>query len=168
MSESVLKTRWKDRKNKEEFNLCVFGSRTLGDDRVRKIIIDEIKKLDATKIITAAEPNGVCEVARILAKELPIPIELHYKNHRYLAGMFEHRSIDVFYSSDYALFIHDGVSKGTKNEYQIAQKMGVPSSYYTLQPIPEEEKNTVDIEPDWNELTNNFIKQIVAENKKHA
>jgi len=116
----------------KEFRLSIHGSRTLKDERVKIIILEEIEKHKPTVIVTHAEPGGVCEVARQLCREKAIPLKLHFLNFKYLRGAFEHRSKDVFGDSDYCIFIHDGVSKGCSNEYLLCKKMGLPHKYYKL------------------------------------
>ena len=55
---------------KGEIKKCndgVFGSRTLKDERVKAIIVNKIKELNATKMVTSQELTGVCEVAQKVA-----------------------------------------------------------------------------------------------------
>ena len=93
--------------------LSVHGSRTLSDERVKIILLEEIERHGVTEIVTHAEPDGVCKVARDLCKEKAITLKLHFLNFKYLRGAFEHRSRDVLNDADRAIFIHDGKSKGT-------------------------------------------------------
>ena len=138
---SVLATRWESRnKMQNEIRLSISGSRTLNDERVKIIILEQIEKHKATRLITHAEPEGVCKVARELCKEKAIPLTLHYLNFQKLRGAFYHRTLSVFYDSDYALFVHDGKSKGCQNEYEVAKKMLIPSEYYQLD-IPKQTKS---------------------------
>ena len=116
-----------------EMKLSVHGSRTLSDERVKIILLEEIKEHGVTQIVTHAEPEGVCAVARQLCRDLAIPLKLHFLNFKYLRGAFEHRSIDVLNDSDRAVFIHDGKSKGTANELKLAQKRGLPYRYEELE-----------------------------------
>ena len=103
--------------------LGIHGSRTLNDERVKIIILEAIKKYNPTRIITHAEPDGVCAVARKTAKEVAIPLTVHFLNFKYLRGAFEHRSKDVMNDSDVDIVIHDGNSKGTSNEILLLNKM---------------------------------------------
>ena len=132
--------------------LSVHGSRTLQDERVKIILIEEIEKYGVTEIVTHAEPEGVCEVARRLAKERAIPLKLHFLNFKYLRGAFEHRSKDVFKDCDRAIFIHDGKSKGTSNEVKLAEKLGVPYTYQKLDRTNYKASVGFDIEVPWDEL----------------
>jgi hypothetical protein len=54
--------------NDRVFRLGVHGSRTLKDERVKIILMEEIKKHRPTVIVTHAEPDGVCGTARELAR----------------------------------------------------------------------------------------------------
>lgn len=132
--------------------LSVHGSRTLQDERVKIILIEEIEKYGITEIVTHAEPEGVCEVARRLAKERAIPLKLHFLNFKYLRGAFEHRSKDVFNDSERAIFIHDGKSKGTSNEVKLAEKMGIPYTYHKLERTNYRASVGFEIEIPWDEL----------------
>lgn len=133
----------------EKRHLSIHGSRTLTDERVKIIILEEIKKHNPTTIVTHAEPGGVCEVARELCREKAIPLKLHFLNFKFLRGAFEHRSKDVIRDSDHSVFIHDGKSKGTMNELKVAKKMGVPHTYYELEPAEYDKSVGFEIEIDW-------------------
>lgn len=113
--------------------LSVHGSRNLEDERVKVLLMDEILEHKVTMIVTHAEPGGVCQVARKLAKEMALPLKLHFLNFKYLRGAFEHRSKAVLNDCDRAIFIHDGKSKGTSNEFKLAQKIKKPSTFHVLQ-----------------------------------
>jgi hypothetical protein len=113
--------------------LSIHGSRTLHDERVRILILEEIERLNPDFIVTAAEPEGVCEMARQLCQEKAIPLMLFFLNFRFLRGAFEHRSKDILRNSDHALFIHDGKSKGTQNEIKLAIKMNVPKMVHVIE-----------------------------------
>jgi len=126
--------------------LAVCGSRTLYDERVKIILLEEIEKHNINDIVTHAEPEGVCALARDLCKANAIPLKLHFLNFRYLRGAFEHRSRDVFKDCTRAIFIHDGKSRGTSNEHRMAVKIGIPLSFFELE-IPEY-KTSVGFEPD--------------------
>jgi hypothetical protein len=136
----------------KEFKLSFHGSRTLKDERVKIIILEEIKKHQPTTIVTHAEPCGVCEMARNICKEKAIPLKVHFLNFKYLRGAFEHRSKDVLNDSDYSVFIHDGKSKGTENEMKLAKKYNMPYTYYELEPAKHETSVGFDINIDWDKL----------------
>jgi len=129
--------------------LAIFGSRSLKDERVRILILEEIERHNPDTIVTSAEPDGVCGLARAIAKEKAIPLKLHFLNFAYLRGAFEHRSKDVINDCDHMLLIHDGVSKGTANEYALTQKKGRQHTYVKLKPAEYENSVGFEITEDW-------------------
>jgi len=129
--------------------LTVHGSRTLDDERVQIILLEEIAKYQITEIVTHAEPEGVCGVARRLCKEKAIPLKVHFLNFKYLRGAFEHRSKDVLNDGDRAIFIHDGKSKGTSNEMKLAKKMNIPYSHHELDVTQYKSSVGFEIEGEW-------------------
>lgn len=106
--------------------LAIQGSRTLGDDRVELAIRECAARCKATALITAAEPGGVCAVARAAAPNMHLPLTLHFKDWRRARGMYHWRSKAVLLDCDAVLFVWDGKSPGTKGEIELAKKMGVP------------------------------------------
>lgn len=136
-------------KEKREFKLSIHGSRTLRDERVKIILLEEIKKYNPTTIVTHAEPGGVCEIARKLCKEQAIPLKVHFLNFRYLRGAFPERSKAVFRDSNYCIFIHDGQSKGCSNELKLCQKLGLPYKYYKIEKTDFEQSVGFEIEEEW-------------------
>ena len=133
----------------KEFRLSIHGSRTLKDERVKIIILEEIEKHKPTVIVTHAEPEGVCEIAREVCREKAIPLKLHFLNFRYLRGAFEHRSKEVFKDSDYCIFIHDGESKGCSNEFELCKKLGLPYKYYKLEKTKYKQSVGFEVEKGW-------------------
>ncbi|WP_319408789.1 hypothetical protein [uncultured Desulfosarcina sp.] len=129
--------------------LSVHGSRTLNDERVKILLMEEIETYGITEIVTHAEPEGVCKVARDLCKEKAIPLKLHFLNFKYLRGAFEHRSLDVLNDGDRAIFIHDGRSKGTANELILAKKMNVPYTFHELEKTEYKSSVGFEITQDW-------------------
>lgn len=129
--------------------LAVCGSRTLKDERVKIILMEEIEAHGITQITTHAEPEGVCGVGRSLAKEKAIPLKLHFLNFKYLRGAFEHRSRDVFKDCDRAIFIWDGKSKGTSNELTMCKKMKLPYSFHEVAPTPYNVSVGFETDQDW-------------------
>lgn len=132
------------------------GSRSLNDERVRIIILEEIEKRNPSVVITHGEPDGVCGMVRKICREKAIPLKLFFLNFRYLRGAFEHRSIDVLKDSDYAIFIHDGKSKGTSNELKLAIKMKLPYTLHTLDVAKYSSSIGFDIEKEWDEMDLDF------------
>lgn len=86
--------------------LIIFGSRTLND-----------------------------KVVREYCQENCIPLKLHFLNRKYGCGMYHHRSKAILEEGDHCILIHDGKSRGTQNELELAKKMGVPTSYHYLEII---------------------------------
>jgi hypothetical protein len=127
----------------------IFGSRTLRDERVKIIILEKIKELEITKLLTCQEPEGVSEVAQRVAKDTGIPLQLHFLNFRYLRGAFEQRSIEIIKECDYFIIIHDGKSKGTANELALVKKSGKPYHYEVLENTPYERSVGFNITDDW-------------------
>ena len=136
----------------------IFGSRTLRDERVKILILEKIEELNVTKILTCQEAQGVSEVAQRVAKEKGLPLQLHFLNFRYLRGAFEHRSKEIIKESDYFMIIHDGISKGTSNEFELVKKSNKPYSYDKLENTPFERSVGFNIQEDWgNKLDDPFM-----------
>ena len=133
----------------EQMRLSIHGSRTLKDERVRIIILEEIEKRKPTVVLTHGEPEGVCEMARNICREKAIPLKLFFLNFRYLRGAFEHRSKEVLRDSDHAVFIHDGKSKGTANEQVLAEKMGISHSVYLVEKTNYRSSVGFDVDAQW-------------------
>lgn len=135
--------------NIQSFKVAVFGSRTLKDERVKTIILEKIKELNATLIITSQEPQGVCEVAQRVCKDYGYPLQLHFLNMMYLRGAFEQRSKEIISEADYILLIHDGESRGTANEKKLVEKSGKPFHYEILQPSKYDRSVGFNITKEW-------------------
>ena len=135
--------------NKAINRLSVHGSRTLNDERVKILILEEIEKYHVIEIVTPAEPDGVCRVARDLCKEKAIPLKLHFLNFKFLRGAFEHRPKSVLNDADRALFIHDGESKGTSNEVALAKKLNIPYTYHQIEKTAYKSSVGFDITEEW-------------------
>ena len=114
--------------------LSVHGSRTLTDERVKVLILETIAAHKATRLVTHAEPDGPCRVARELAGEVGLPLVLHFLNFKFGRGAWAHRSEAVLSDCDRCLFVWDGVSKGTSNELALCVKRGLPHELHTLSP----------------------------------
>ena len=105
--------------------MLVFGSRDVNSDLCLNLLKTKVQKLKPSHILTAGEPDGVCKVAQIIAKEAEIPLTLFFKQISRNAGMYHHRSVQALKECDYAIFFYNGVSKGTKNEIDLAIKMNI-------------------------------------------
>ncbi len=110
--------------------LSFHGSRSLTLAECKSIILAEFEKHMPETVVTHGEPLGVCAYARQLSKQNGISLKLHHLQHYRLKGQFHWRSVSVLEDSEYAIFIHDGISQGTANEMALAKKMGLPYTYY--------------------------------------
>ena len=128
-------------------NIGFHGSRTLFDERVEIIILEEIKKHEPEYVVTHGEPGGVCEVVRKVCKKHAIPLILHHLNFKKLRGAFEWRSKAVINDSDWSVLIWDGISKGTTNELKLIQKANKPYVLHELE-IPKHTKS-IGFDDDW-------------------
>lgn len=122
----------KGSKKETRYGLVIFGSRTLSGPRIAKIIMQEIAKIRPDVIITAGDAVGVCDEARKIATQIPLPLECHYLDRSRNAGKYHHRSASAYRWATHAIFIHDGTSKGTQNEMNMADKMNIPSTYHLI------------------------------------
>jgi len=127
----------------------VFGSRSLKDERCKIILLEAIEKWKPDYISTCQEPQGVSEVAQRVAKDMGIPLILHFLNFRYLRGAFEHRAKEIIRESTHFVIIHDGISKGTANEYKMVKKIGKPYIYEMLENTPYERSVGFNIKQEW-------------------
>lgn len=110
--------------------LAVFGSRNISIEQAAKVIIEFVQEYNPTEIVTAAEPIGVCAIAKEVSQELCVPLKLHFLNRsKRAAGAWHHRSVAVLNDCDFCLFVHNGKSKGTANEIAVAEKLGVKYEY---------------------------------------
>ena len=120
----------------------IFGSRSLHDNRVKTLILEEMDRYNADTIVTTQEPKGVCTVAQNVAKFEHYILELHFLDFKYRAGAYEHRSDAVIAASDRILLIHDGISHGTRNELARCKKAKIPYNYVIL--TPDEKEREID------------------------
>ena len=134
----------------DKMRLSIHGSRSLGDERVKIIILETIEKYKPSVIVTHGEPDGVCSVARDVCREFAIPLKLHYLNFKYLKGAFEHRSIEVINDCTHCLFIHDGESKGTSNEMVLAKKKNKKCDVFVIE--KSKYKKSVGFDNDWDSV----------------
>ena len=127
-------------------SICVFGSRTLNDDRIEAELAKIIDANEYRIIVTALDPGGVCERVKHFAKVARIGITLIQigLDKKRARGMHEARSIAALNMADHMLAIWDGKSKGTENEIRLAKKMGVPTTIIILDPLPTERIDMTD------------------------
>lgn len=109
---------------KETRNLLIFGSRDIMYLEAQDYIRWFVEEYKPTAILTAAEPGGVCEIARDLAQETTIPLKVFYKQAHRASGQYHWRSVMAIKDADFTLFVWDGTSKGTANEIKVAEKLG--------------------------------------------
>jgi hypothetical protein len=137
----------------EEKSLLVFGSRSLNDCRVEVELKKFLDKSFYKYIITALDPNGVCERVKRYAKScrhgiVLIQVGLDSKRAN---GMHEWRSKEALKIADHMLVLWDGKSKGTEGEIKMAKKMNVPTTIIRLNPIIDDDLNCfLDIESELN------------------
>ncbi len=139
-----------------ELNIGVFGSRTLADERVETIILEQLIEQKGTKIVTCQEPRGVSEVAQKVSKKYGYPLQLHFLNMRYLRGAFEQRSKEIIKECDYFIIIYDGKSQGTFNEKKLVEKSGKPYYYEELEISQYDRSVGFNIEQEWNPEVDNW------------
>lgn len=134
---------------KPDTKMAVFGSRSLKDERVKILLLEIINEFKPKTIITCQEPEGVSEVAQRVAKELAIPLTVHFLNFRYLRGAFERRSKFVIKEADWFITIHDGESVGTANEQKLVIKSGKPYVYIKLEKTKYGRSVGFNVQDDW-------------------
>lgn len=142
--------------NIKPFKIGIFGSRSLKDERVVTIILENIKKHNATKILTCQEPQGVSEVAQKVAKDYGYPLQVHFLNMQYLRGAFEQRSKEIIADADFFIIIHDGESKGTLNEKKLVEKSNKPFHYEIIEQSPYNRSVGFNIKKDWDVKNNDW------------
>ena len=120
--------------------LLIFGSRTLDSYQVDEVIVEFLNRSEYSFIITALDPDGVCQRVKHVAKTRKsgvVLIEIGLDEKR-AQGMHEARSIIALKMADHMLAIWDGKSKGTLNEIDLAEKMGVPTTVIKMKAWSEE------------------------------
>ena len=120
--------------------LLIFGSRTLDSYKVDEVILEFLNRCGYDFIITALDPDGVCQRVKHVAKTRKsgvVLIEVGLDEKR-AQGMHEARSIIALKMADHMLAIWDGKSKGTLNEIDLAEKMGVPTTVIKMKAWTEE------------------------------
>lgn len=120
--------------------LGIQGSRSLDDERIEQAIEQEIARQDPEAIVTSAEIDGVCRLARQIAQRKRIALTVHYTNRANGRGMHDRRSKAIQADCDWVLFIHDGESKGTAGEIALARKTRKPHTVVTIAQRDMDEK----------------------------
>lgn len=134
----------------EQYKRLAFcGSRTCNDQQSKDIIYRAIEMHQPEVVVTHGEPEGVCTIAQQVARELGLPLKVHFLQLKRAAGKFHHRSVAVFNDCDHCVFIHDGVSTGCSNELELAKKMDISHEYH-LHSVQGSKQD--DLEVDFDEL----------------
>jgi len=135
--------------------LAFFGSRSLRIRRkeVLKIIEMEIEKHNPEMVITSGAPEGVCKLVKYYCINNGITLKLYNLDFkRHARGAFQHRSISTIEDSDYVISIHDGESRGTKNEFNLVRRFGKLYTYHLL----KIRKENIDANIDQFDIGNNL------------
>ena len=139
----------------EGMSLGVFGRRVLNNRKVWKVIEKEIEKYDIKEIVTAGEIGGVTEIARKVAKQKGIGLKLYFPDReRFARGCYAHRGLMIATTSDRILIVWDGESKGTHNEIELCNKLGIK---YELAKIDAIEDSMID---SLENIDNEWIKEL--------
>ncbi len=123
------------KKHKDSRVMSFHGSRSLDHQAVKKYIKEAIDEYKPQFVITHGEPAGACRLVRDYCREKAISLKLCWLDReRYGRGAFHCRSIEVLAYSDIAVFLWDGTSKGTTNEYKYAKVMKKKRKLYEIEP----------------------------------
>ena len=127
--------------------LAFFGSRSLRTRKkeVLKIIEAEIKKHNPELVVTSGAPGGVCKLVRDYCKKNGFTLKLYnldFKKHN--RGAFQYRSMLTIEDSDYVILIHDGKSRGTKNEFDLVRRFGKLYTYHLIKIQKEDIRVDID------------------------
>lgn len=113
--------------------LAIVGSRSFTDYEKFKFHITMLFNIQSIKLIITGGAIGADSLAERFAKENDIPINIikpDWDKYGKSAGML--RNIDIISSADEALIFWDGISKGTKNDIELAEKYKKPYNIITL------------------------------------
>ena len=129
--------------------LSFHGSRILDSQKIYDKIGEEIEKHNPDYVVTHGEASGVCALTREYCKRNGISLKLHFLNvKKHAQGAYAYRSVNVIKECDYCIFIHDGESKGTLNELELAKKLKKPYSYYEIKDIGVDEMKLIGLNVD--------------------
>jgi hypothetical protein len=133
-----------------EHKLLVFGSRGIDNDEAEQVLIEHLTHYPDVTLLTAADPSGACEVARNFARAKAIPLTLFFLDaKRNGRGKYHVRSVNALQACDSVLFIYDGISRGTRNEIALAEKLSIP---FTIKHASHQQDEL----QGWDTLTFNF------------
>jgi len=138
------------RKEHGKVILSFHGSRSLDGPEASRLVEKILKEKNPDTVVTHGEPGGICRLAREECRRLGIPLKLYFLKKEHARGMYHHRSLAVLKGASEAIFIHDGESKGTQNEIEMANDLNVPYEYYKLNPEGIESWSKVKLDLDVN------------------
>ena len=109
-------------------SLLIFGSRSLHGKDVIEIINKYVIKYEPNFIISAFESDGVCQEVKnyLMHYRLGITYIGYTRDELRAQGMYDDRSKKAIKTAERALFIWDGISKGTKHEIYLTKKYNIP------------------------------------------
>jgi|SRR6056297_781248 len=90
------------------YTVAILGIRDFIPE-TEEIVISEIERTAATKVITAGDEPGVCSQAIATAGEHGYPVELHFENRRFLSGAYTRKIEDILDEACHVVFIGDWV-----------------------------------------------------------
>jgi len=115
---------------KSPVDLAIVGSRIFENYPEFLVIMDtylQIARIEKIDKIVSGGANGVDTLAERYARENNIPVQIFHADwdkYGKAAGMIRNKSI--WKNANYGLAIWDGISRGTKNSIEIAEKSGIP------------------------------------------
>lgn len=113
-------------------SVSIMGSRTLTEKQCLTALKEIMIELNPRRLVIPAEPEGACAAARKFAINTQTESFLICKQIQRAGGMYEARTEIVLAESDCCVFLHDGKSKGTKNEIGKCIELEIPYIYYVL------------------------------------
>ena len=125
--------------------IIIWGSRKINRTKAKEIIENKIEELKPELIITSAETEGVCSLAREIAKNKLISLLVGFADtEKYHNGAYKKRAEELLKYGDYAILIHNGSSTGTIMEKNLLEKNNIKYEYILLEEI--DKINMFDIE----------------------
>lgn len=112
---------------KLKLKVAIIGSRSFSDkERMKKFLINNKEKIE---IVVSGGASGADKIGTDTCNELGIPYivfpaEWYDKNGKLDRGAGFKRNWSIVKFADLVVAFYDGVSKGTKNSLEIAEKLG--------------------------------------------
>lgn len=113
-------------------SISIMGSRGLTNKQCVDALKEVMTELNPRRLVIPAEPKGACAAGRKFAIDTQTESLLVCKQVQRAGGMYEARTKLVLEESDCCVFLHDGTSKGTRNEIEMCIELGIPYIYYKL------------------------------------